>query len=78
MNYPVKGRSGGLSKGAYAGVGIGSVAAAALAGAALLWCCLRRRRQQGEEEGEHTRYFGRGRLSQDQGSSPSTRPAVTP
>lgn len=78
MTYPVKGRSGGLSKGADAGVGIGSAAAAALAGAALLWCCCRRRRPQEEEEGERSRYFGRGRSPQDQSSLPSTGPAVTP
>jgi hypothetical protein len=78
MNYPVKGRSGGLSKGADAGVGIGSVAAAALASSALLWFCIRRRRQrEREEEDEGSPYSGRGR-PQDEVSSPSTGPRLTP
>jgi len=74
MNYPVKSRPSGLSKGADAGIGVGSVAAAALAVSALLWFFLRRRRRERGEHGEHSPYFGRGRSPRDLGSSPSTVP----
>jgi hypothetical protein len=80
MNYPVKGRSGELSKGADAGISIGSVAAAALGVAALFWCYFRRKPPQEEEEEERNQYSGRGQSPQDQVSSLSTGrgPAVEP
>jgi len=78
MNYPVKTRSGGLSKGADAGVGVGSIAAAVLAGSALLWWFLRRRRRHQEEEEDGSPWSNRGRSDGDLRSSPSTGPRVTP
>jgi hypothetical protein len=74
MNYPVNSGSGGLSKGAEAGIGIAS--AAALAGSALFWFCIRRRLQrEREKDGQSNPYSSRWR-TQDTVSSPSPGPRV--
>ena len=76
MNYPVKGRPTTLSKGADAGIGVGSVAAAAVAASALFWFFSRRRRRDPDDEDDHSPWSDRGRGRNE--SSPSTGPAVTP